>query len=309
MLYKEIALYSILLIISMKNNPSTYRGRFAPSPSGPLHLGSLVAAVGSYLDAKSQQGVWLVRIEDIDPPREMPGASSDILHTLDQHGLVWDETVRYQSQQSELYEHNLQQLQQKSLTYYCDCTRKLIQQRGGHYHGFCRERGLLQNGSSLRFKNLSPVAEFNDMLQGQIFTDKAFANEDFILKRKDGLYAYHLAVVSDDIDQQVSHVVRGSDLLQPTACQIALYQQLDKTPPHYLHLPVIVTQPGLKLSKQNHAPALDNQKAAQNLTQVLIWLNHAPPKEIANSSCADILKWAEQNWQTSKLPRQIEINA
>ncbi|MBC3766008.1 tRNA glutamyl-Q(34) synthetase GluQRS [Neptunicella marina] len=291
----------------MKNSPSTYRGRFAPSPSGPLHLGSLVAAVGSYLHAKSHQGKWLVRIEDIDPPREMPGATDIILHTLEQHGLYWDEAIRYQSKQSDLYEYHLELLQKQSVTYYCNCTRKLIQQRGGHYHGYCRDRHLTAEGCSLRFKNLAPINYFTDMLQGNIAADQAFSHEDFILKRKDGLYAYHLAVVSDDTDQQINHIVRGSDLLQPTACQLALYQQLKLPQPQYLHLPVVVTKPGLKLSKQNHAPALDNNRATDNLCTVLSWLNHAPPADIANTDCEHILKWASANWLTSKLPQQIEI--
>ncbi|WP_416306408.1 tRNA glutamyl-Q(34) synthetase GluQRS [Neptunicella sp. SCSIO 80796] len=284
-----------------------YRGRFAPSPSGPLHLGSLVAALGSFLQARCQSGRWLVRIEDIDPPREVSGAADSILTSLEAHGLLWDESVEYQSRNSSFYDQHLDWLAQQQLTYWCDCTRKMIQQQGGHYQGYCRNRKLDNQGCALRIRNNQPVSQFNDLLQGKVCSDMGFASEDFIVKRKDGLYAYHLAVVVDDIRQRISHIVRGADLLQPTACQIMLYRLFNQPVPEYLHLPVIVSQPGLKLSKQNHAPALDNDNASGNLSQVLSWLNHPPPQDLHGAPCAEILQWAIEHWQLSRLPTSKEL--
>lgn len=284
-----------------------YRGRFAPSPSGPLHLGSLVAAVGSYLQARAESGQWLVRIEDIDPPRQVAGAADLILTSLEAHGLLWDEHVEYQSHNSAHYDQYLDWLAQQQLSYYCDCTRKMIQLAGGHYQGHCRERQLTGQGCALRLRNDQPVEQFTDLLQGKIQSDMNFAGEDFIIRRKDGLYAYHLAVVVDDIRQGINHIVRGADLLQPTACQMLLYKLFNQPIPQYLHLPVVVTQPGMKLSKQNHAPALNDKQASQNITQVLTWLNHSPPTILQGAPCQDILQWAIQHWQIERLPKTIEI--
>ena len=294
--------------MSHSDSTPAYRGRFAPSPSGPLHLGSLVAAVGSYLDAKAHAGKWLLRIEDIDPPREVEGAADAIMHCLDAHGLHWDEAVSYQSQHSQYYEANLAILAEKQLSYACDCTRKMIQQQGGHYQGHCRYREVSTQPCSVRFLNRQPVLAFNDLHRGKVQADPAFATEDFIIKRKDGLYAYHLAMVSDDIRQGITHVVRGADLLQPSACQLSLYQAFSARPPVYLHLPVVVTQPGLKLSKQNHAPALDNSQASSNLILVLTLLGHTPPAELTAASCDSILHWAIEHWQVARLPNVEEIS-
>ncbi|MDN4501881.1 tRNA glutamyl-Q(34) synthetase GluQRS [Alteromonadaceae bacterium BrNp21-10] len=289
------------------NNTTLYRGRFAPSPSGALHLGSLVAAVGSYVDAKANNGTWLLRIEDLDPPREVAGAADSILRCLEAHGLHWDEEVSYQSQHHQYYQQSLQRLRELQLTYACDCSRKLIQQQGGHYRGYCRHRQVTAKQSSIRFFNHQPVVEFDDEHYGHIQADRAFAEEDFILRRKDGFYAYHLAMVTDDIRQGVTHVVRGADLLQPSACQLSLYRALAASPPYYLHLPVVVSQPGRKLSKQNHAPALNNDCASVNLTRVLTLLNHAVPAELNGADCASILHWAVGNWSRAKLPASYEV--
>ncbi|MCK5820063.1 MAG: tRNA glutamyl-Q(34) synthetase GluQRS, partial [Psychromonas sp.] len=234
-----------------------YIGRFAPSPSGALHFGSLVAAVGSYLQAKSQNGLWYVRIEDIDPPREVKGASQDILDTLLAYGLKWDGDVVYQSQQSASYEAVLNQLYENNCSYYCQCTRKIIKQQGGLYQGNCRNKKYSQENAALRInlKQLGdPIEHFFDQLHGKISTP---INDDFILRRKDGLYAYNLAVVVDDIKQNVTEIVRGADLIETTTKQLALYRLLNKPAPRYLHLPLAVMSPGNKLSKQNHALAVD----------------------------------------------------
>jgi glutamyl-Q tRNA(Asp) synthetase len=291
----------------MSPTATEYRGRFAPSPSGPLHLGSLVAALGSFLQARSRAGTWLVRIEDIDPPRELAGAADSILTSLEAHGLLWDDSVEYQNRHSQYYDQHLDWLAKQQLTYPCDCTRKMIQQQGGHYLGHCRHRKLPKQGCALRIYNNQPVSEFEDKLQGMVQSDMRFAGEDFIVKRKDGLYAYHLAVVVDDIRQRISQIVRGADLLQPSACQIMLYRLFNQPVPEYLHLPVIVSRPGIKLSKQNHAPALDNNNASDNLRQVLTWLNHSPPTELQGAPCQDILQWAISHWQLSRLPKTTEL--
>ena len=206
--------------------PTPYRGRFAPSPSGLLHFGSLVTALASFLQAKSQQGHWLVRIEDIDPPREQAGASSTILKTLDLFGLHWDEDVLYQSKQHELYQDVLSSLASKEIIYHCQCTRAQIKEIGGIYQGHCLNLALNQKDCATRLINENPRFQFLDAIQGKVNCDKAIAAEDFILVRKDGLFAYQLAVVIDDIYQGITQIVRGCDLLEPTARQLSFYSCL-----------------------------------------------------------------------------------
>lgn len=289
---------------------SNYIGRFAPSPSGPLHFGSLVAALASYLQAKSQLGKWLVRIEDIDPPREVPGAAEDILQTLKAYGLIWDDEVIYQSQQSEHYEKVLQTLKQQQLSYACSCTRRLIKQQGGLYLGTCRDKAQPHQGNALRInvsKLSQPITHFFDQLQGEIRLDKQQADEDFIIKRKDGLYAYNLAVTIDDINQGVNEIVRGADLLSTTGKQLSIYQLLQQTPPSYVHLPLAITSPGVKLSKQNHALAIDKKNPIPTLLKALDFLGHPVPENINKKDCDTILSWAIQHWQLKNVPKETEI--
>ena len=289
---------------------SSYIGRFAPSPSGPLHFGSLVAALGSYLQAKSHQGKWLVRIEDIDPPREVAGASEGILSTLQAYGLQWDDKVLYQSHRYLDYEEALAQFNVQQLSYACGCTRKLIKQQGGLYLGYCRDKKADKSNNALRInisKLTTPISYFYDQLQGDVHLDKQQACEDFIIKRKDSLYAYNLAVVLDDIYQGVTEVVRGADLLTTTGKQISLYQLLNKQPPNYIHLPLAVTAPGIKLSKQNHALAIDNQKPIPTLLKALNFLGHPVPNCVDKSSCSTILVWAVKNWHLKNVLQQTEI--
>lgn len=287
-----------------------YRGRFAPSPSGALHFGSLVAALGSYLQARSQQGSWQVRIEDIDPPREVQGAAQDILQTLQAYGLHWDGEVIYQSNNSQSYEQILSQWSAQQRCYACTCTRKMIQQSGGLYRAVCRNKKLPEKKHALRInlQNIThPVEHFEDRLQGSISLEPSQAKEDFIIKRKDGLYAYNLAVVIDDINQGITEVVRGADLLYTTGKQMTLYQLLNKKPPAYLHLPVAVTAPGKKLSKQNHALAISKDNPVPTLLAALAFLGHTVPKQLHATSCSTILAWAIQNWSLEKLPKRTEI--
>ncbi|MCE2570985.1 tRNA glutamyl-Q(34) synthetase GluQRS [Motilimonas eburnea] len=293
-------------------NPETdrqskpYIGRFAPSPSGPLHFGSLVAALGSYLQAKANQGQWLVRIEDIDPPREVAGADKAILTTLEQYGLTWDGPVRYQSQQTELYEQVLTQLREQGLTYACQCTRAMIKQQGGLYSGSCRQLALTDKNNAIRLHVEQGVTAFIDKLQGQVFINPDMAHEDFIIKRKDGLYAYNLAVTLDDIDQGITEVVRGADLLEPTARQIGLMQLLNAPVPDYVHLPLAVTKPGFKLSKQNHAPSIADQDIRQTTWRALAFLGQQPPPALVHEPQTNIIHWAIAHWQLKKVAHQTE---
>ncbi|TMP43564.1 tRNA glutamyl-Q(34) synthetase GluQRS [Pseudoalteromonas citrea] len=285
----------------------SYRGRFAPSPSGPLHFGSLVAALASYLAAKQQNGKWLVRMEDIDTPRMLKGADSYILHTLEAFGLHWDEQVIYQSLRHDYYNDVLSELQQQDLIYPCVCTRKEIKRNGGLYSNHCRSLQHPVEGNALRLKQHHPILQFTDMIQGQVNISSSLAHEDYIVKRRDGLHAYQLVVVLDDIAQNINHIVRGADLLEPTARQLGLFKQLNKPVPHYAHVPVIVTEPGLKLSKQNHAPAIDINTPQPALCSALDYLGLSVPKEIAHNRTEDILNWAHEHFNLQAIPSVGEL--
>nr|WP_236757862.1 tRNA glutamyl-Q(34) synthetase GluQRS [Aeromonas cavernicola] len=279
-----------------------YVGRFAPSPSGPLHFGSLIAALGSFLQAKAQHGHWLVRIEDIDPPREMPGASALILHTLEKYGLHWDGEVIYQSQRHQRYDEIIDQLYQAGALYWCNCTRRDVIASGGFYNGHCRQLARPSLGCAARLRQHHPVYQFDDGLQGNITVPSELAQEDFIIRRRDGLYAYNLAVVVDDMDSGITEVVRGADLLEPTVRQIALYQTLAVKPPNWVHLPLAIQADGSKLSKQNHAPALTLDEIRPTLLQALHFLGQCPPHELVSCQPTEILGWALDHWQLTRVP-------
>lgn len=279
-----------------------YVGRFAPSPSGDLHFGSLIAALGSYLQARSQHGQWLLRIEDIDPPREVAGAADSILFTLEHYGLHWDGPVLYQSQRHDAYRAALAWLRQQGLCYYCTCTRSRIQQTGGLYDGHCRNLQLGPQGAAIRLRQTNPVYRFHDRLQGELLADPALAQEDFIIRRRDGLFAYNLAVVVDDHAQGVSEIVRGADLIEPTVRQISLYQHFGWQAPDYIHLPLALNAQGNKLSKQNHAPALSEGDPRPEIVRALTFLNQDVIQEWQTLSIEDLLKYAIANWR----PEQIQ---
>lgn len=294
-----------------------YRGRFAPSPTGPLHLGSLVSALASYLDARAHKGTWLVRIEDIDPPREMTGAVDLILRCLEAHGLHWDESVIYQSQRHSAYEETLQQLREKGLIYPCSCTRQDLASMGRIYNGHCRHhppvsgtpsalRVMLTNSISSSPES-APITRFNDLFQGQQTHNLVEDGGDPILKRKDGLYAYPLAVVVDDAAQGITHIIRGMDLLEVTARQVFLFELLGFKTPIYGHVPLITFADGLKLSKQNRAPALVNEKASQNLWQALDFLGQNPPYELLHAPVNTLIEWGVANWDRNKVRGQTRI--
>ncbi len=286
---------------------TSYVGRFAPSPSGPLHFGSLVAALGSYFQAKANHGAWLVRIEDLDPPREMPGATQAILQALQAYQLHWDGEVVYQSQRHHLYQAQIDTWLENGDAYYCQCTRKQIKQHGGFYLGTCRDKNLKEG--AIRLKMTKPIASFSDLKHGTIKIPEQLVNEDFIIKRRDGLFAYNLAVVLDDIDQGVTEVVRGADLIEPTGRQISLYQILGQPEVSYLHLPLAIDNNGNKLSKQNHATAIDINNPKPALLKAMTFLGFDIPEEIRASAIENILRWGCENWQLEQLPTEIEITA
>ncbi|EIW9479461.1 MULTISPECIES: tRNA glutamyl-Q(34) synthetase GluQRS [Klebsiella] len=280
---------------------SDYIGRFAPSPSGELHFGSLIAALGSYLQARAKGGIWRVRIEDIDPPREVPGAADTILRQLDRYGLHWDGEVLWQSQRHEAYRERLAWLRDRDLCYYCTCTRTRIHSVGGIYDGHCRDLRLAGENAALRLRQTRPVLEFYDQLRGTIVADEPLAREDFIIHRRDGLFAYNLAVVVDDHFQGVSEIVRGADLIEPTVRQISLYQHFGWPVPDYVHLPLALNAEGNKLSKQNHAPSLPEGDPRPEIVRALTFLNQDVIEDWQALSIEDLLKQAVANWQPAKI--------
>ena len=277
-------------------NTSYYIGRFAPSPSGELHFGSLIAALGSYLQARSKHGKWRVRIEDIDPPREVAGAATTILKQLEHYGLHWDGEVLWQSQRHKAYREALAWLQQQGLSYYCTCTRSRIQQIGGFYDGHCRTLNHGPQNAALRFEQRHPVLSFADKLHGTLIADEKLACEDFIIHRRDGLFAYNLAVVVDDNYQGVSEIVRGADLIEPTVRQISLYQQFGWSVPDYIHLPLVLNENGAKLSKQNHAPALPQGDPRPVIHAALAFLNQPEIAHWQDLTPSELLNQAVQSW-------------
>ncbi len=282
-------------------------GRFAPSPTGPLHFGSLFAALASYLDVASRGGRWLVRIEDIDPPREVTGARQAILEALAAHGLNPVEDVIYQSHQAALHDASLQALGRDGHLFYCTCTRKALAAVPGPYPGTCRNRREPPRRShAVRFRVAEGAAiRFEDGILGpQVFEPGDLG--DFIVRRRDGLVAYHLAVVADDAAQGISTILRGADLLDSTPLHICLQHALGHPVPEYLHVPVL-TCGGAKLSKQTGAPALDATRAAENLCRALALLGQPVPGSGPGREVTTLLKTACANWRRELVPRQAEI--
>jgi glutamyl-Q tRNA(Asp) synthetase len=285
----------------------SYIGRFAPSPTGPLHIGSLIAALASYLQARQQQGKWLVRMEDLDPPREVPGAARSILDSLQAHGLHWDEPVLYQSQRQPAYQQRLNQLFKQGQAFYCNCTRADIQALGGIYQGHCRHQLTPPtNVSAIRVCTDDQRIEFQDQLQGAISQNLQSEVGDFVVRRKDGLFAYQLAVVTDDAEQGITDIVRGSDLLDSTPRQIHLQRLLNIRTPNYLHIPVITNRKGQKLSKQTFAKPLANEKATDNLRQALRFLNQ-PELPQQQQTTSELLQQALKLWDIGKVPKCLSI--
>ncbi|MGB4246372.1 MAG: tRNA glutamyl-Q(34) synthetase GluQRS [Pseudohongiellaceae bacterium] len=288
-----------------------YIGRFAPSPSGPLHFGSLVAALASYLDARANNGLWLVRMEDLDPAREPPGAADEILSTLEHFGLHWDGSVLYQSQRLDAYQEALQTLQDKGLIYACDCSRSQIQEIGGVYDNRCRTRALsvAPSGPSaaLRVKVADEIIRFEDAVQGPQQQDLMRECGDFVLLRKDGLFAYQLAVVVDDAFQHITDVVRGHDLLHSTPRQIYLQRLLGYPTPRYAHIPVAVNELGQKLSKQHFAAPVSPESPSTQITAALRFLGMNPDADLAGTPPVALLEWATGHWHIQAVPKLANI--
>jgi glutamyl-Q tRNA(Asp) synthetase len=294
-------------------SPDSYRGRFAPSPTGPLHFGSLVAAVGSYLEARTHHGTWLVRMEDLDPPREMPGAADRILKTLEAYGFVWDGEVLYQSRRSEAYEATLDTLRRSGLIYPCGCTRREIADSAIHgiegpvYPGTCRH-GLAvgKTARAWRIRVEDRTITFKDAVQGVVSQNLAQDIGDFVLKRADGFHAYQLAVVVDDAEQGITHIVRGADLLDSTPRQIYLQQVLQLPTPSYAHLPVVTNAAGEKLSKQTLAAPMGLDSPAAALWRALEFLGQRPPAEL-QYDLPLLWQWAHAHWRLSSVPGKRDM--
>lgn len=284
-------------------------GRFAPSPTGPLHFGSLLAALASYLDIRARKGHWLVRIEDLDPPREQPGAAEHILRTLEAFGLHWDGEVIYQSQRHTLYQDALEQLRQHGLAYPCNCSRKQLKLRGANgYDGYC----LNHPPKSLEhcaFRVMHPAGSqtFCDHIQGPRHYDWQGHEGDFVIFRRDGLFAYQLAVVVDDAEQGVTDILRGSDLIDETPHQLLLQTHLNYPHPSYAHIPVITNRDGQKLSKQNLAPAITPQARQQLLFNALTLLGQQPPAELVEATVDELLQWGERHWKLDQIPAVLSL--
>lgn len=290
---------------------STYRGRFAPSPTGPLHFGSLVAAVGSFLEARCRGGEWLLRMEDVDEPRCPPGNDALILRSLAALGFEWDGNVLVQSCRKERYRAALDALRSSGLAFPCACSRRemadsRIGADGAHvYPGTCRH-GLPAGRQARAWRLRVPDAEicFDDQVQGRVCQNLASEVGDFVLLRADGFFAYQLAVVADDADQGITHVVRGADLIDSTVRQVFLQRCLAAPTPAYAHLPVAINANGEKLSKQTLAKALDDGAPGPSLVAALDFLGQAPPAGLAGASVAEIWAWARAHWRLDRVPRR-----
>jgi glutamyl-Q tRNA(Asp) synthetase len=293
-----------------------YRGRFAPSPTGALHFGSLVAAVGSFLEARTRGGDWLVRMEDLDPPRVAPGAAEDILRALQACGLEWDGAVVWQSARSDAYHGALHRLRQAGRVYPCVCSRREIADsavagtEGPVYPGTCRA-GIAagKTARALRLSTQGVTIEFDDAVQGRVAHDLERDSGDFVLYRADEVYAYQLAVVVDDAEQGITDVVRGADLLGSTPRQIYLQGLLGLPRPRYAHLPVAVNAAGEKLSKQTFASPLDATRPVPALAAALDFLGQQPPPGLARATLREFWDWALKNWRLENVPRAVTARA
>lgn len=294
-----------------------YTGRFAPSPTGPLHFGSLVCALASFIDARYHSGRWLVRVEDIDPPREVPGATTTILQQLSDHGLIWDGQLLYQSSRTEAYREAIENLKSSGAAYNCDCPRQRITALGGIYDGHCRDRKVTEN-AAVRLQvpaETQATVRFSDLIMGDYSQNLSTEAGDFVVQRRDGLFSYQLAVTVDDQFQNISHIIRGADLIDSTPRQIylqkcfGLFSADSSVPLTYGHLPMATNTEGQKLSKQNHAAALIVGQESQNLWLALEWLQQRPPTELQNESVQQILDWAIGNWAIDSVPKQLAVPA
>lgn len=284
----------------MSAEPASYVGRFAPSPTGPLHFGSLLAAIASYLQARTNDGRWLIRVEDIDPLREPPGSDKLILDALEVFGFEWDGPVSYQSEFTPRHEEVLQSLLSDAKAYPCSCSRRMLSNTprgplGVVYPGTCRN-GSTGSEFAYRLRTDDDPITFTDRLQGPLTQRLESESGDFVIKRRDGLIAYHLAVVVDDADQSISEVVRGIDLLATTPRHIFLQRQLGFPTPAYMHIPVAVNNTGQKLSKLTGAAPVDTSRASETLALGLAALGQELPDGGHDAQLDDLWDWAIGHW-------------
>lgn len=282
-----------------------YVGRFAPTTSGPLHLGSLLAAVASYLDARSHDGRWLLRLDDIDEPRASVDAEDIALRTLERHGLKWDGTVRRQSDHRDRYWNAIDELREQDLIFYCTCSRKKLKNTGA-YPGYCRSRlKAPSEPASIRVVVPDEQIAFSDRIQGLVDGNLSYNEGDFIVMRKESIAAYPLAVVIDDEDAGVTDVVRGADLLDNTLSQLFLIRTLGLPVPRYAHIPVFNQRHGIKLSKRDNAYAIDNRMPLLNLMSALHMLGMDPIEDYRDVH--ELLEWAIEGWNIQNVPRKVAI--
>ncbi|WP_028240679.1 tRNA glutamyl-Q(34) synthetase GluQRS [Stutzerimonas azotifigens] len=284
-----------------------YVGRFAPTPSGYLHFGSLVAALASYLDARAVGGRWLVRMEDLDPPREMPGAQAAILQTLEAYGLTWDGEVARQSERHAVYRQAVEWLLDNRLAYPCTCSRKDLATYPGAYPGFCRDAGHPLQDAAIRLRVPDREYGFVDRVQGRYVQHLGMDVGDFVIRRRDGLFAYQLAVVLDDAWQGITDVVRGADLLDSTPRQLYLQELLGLPQPRYLHLPLLIQPDGHKLGKRYRSPPLQPQEAGPLLLRALRALGQRPDPALAGERPPAILEWAGRHWNAERIPCTLTL--
>ena len=285
----------------------TYIGRFAPTPSGHLHFGSLVAALASYLDARSVGGRWLMRMEDLDPPREEPGAQAAILKALESYGFEWDGEMVRQSDRHDAYAEVLNRLFSQGLAYACTCSRKQLEPYHGIYPGLCRNAGHGTEDAAIRIRVPELDYHFIDRVQGEFHQHLGRDVGDFVIRRRDGLYAYQLAVVLDDAWQGITDIVRGADLLDSTPRQLYLQELLGLRQPRYLHIPLITQPDGNKLGKSYRSPPLTADQATPLLLRALRALGQNPGHELAYATPREVLNWGIAHWDAMLIPRRLSL--
>lgn len=286
---------------------TAYIGRFAPTPSGHLHFGSLVAALASYLDARAVDGRWLLRMEDLDPPREEPGAQAAILKALESYGFEWDGEMVRQSDRHDAYDQVINRLFSQGLAYACTCSRKQLEAYQGIYPGLCRNAGHGTEDAAIRLRVPELEYHFTDRVQGEFRQHLGREVGDFVIRRRDGLYAYQLAVVLDDAWQGVTDIVRGADLLDSTPRQLYLQELLGLPQPRYLHVPLITQPDGHKLGKSYRSPPLAADQATPLLLRALRALGQQPGPELADASPRELLAWGIRHWDADKIPRTLSL--
>ena len=289
----------------MTARPS-YTGRFAPTPSGYLHFGSLLACLASYLDARAAGGRWLLRMEDLDPPREVPGAQDAILRTLETYGFAWDGAVERQSDRQAAYAAAVEQLLARGLAYPCSCSRKQLEGQA-IYPGTCRGAGRPAHDAAIRLRVPDAEYAFVDRVQGAFAQNLAREAGDFVIRRRDGLYAYQLAVVLDDAWQGVTDIGRGADLLDSAPPPLDLVELPGLPRPRYLHIPLLLQPDGHKLGKSYRSPPLPADQAPALLARALRALGQRPPAELAQGRPAELLAWGVRHWDAAAIPRVASL--